>query len=252
MESDMSPSDKESTLDRSRAENTINLQESYLSSRLPFGPGDKVDVGVHNVSVSMDLEPQKWTVYAARAWAAVQCIHYKNSVKKKRRTNVLLDNVCVYMPGGSLTVIIGSSGAGKTTLLDVVGGGLPLRGRKIQGSVTFNGQPMTDRISRAYVRQEDFLIPSLTVRETLQYSADLRLPPPTTAQERREIVEQVIDELGLRGCANTMIGKGCSGGEKRRTSIGIQMLANSSILLCDEPTTGNHILVANNFSCRLG
>jgi ABC-type multidrug transport system ATPase subunit len=82
----------------------------------------------------------------------------------------------------------------------------------------------------------------LTVRETLQFAADLRLPPPTTEEERKKVVEEVILELGLKECANTRIGnhlrKGCSGGEKRRTSIGVQLLSNPSILFLDEPTTG--------------
>ena len=90
--------------------------------------------------------------------------------------------------------------------------------------------------------QQDILIPTLTVRETLRYAADLRLPSPSTKKDRYDIVEKVILELGLKECANTSIGnnvhRGCSGGEKRRTSIGVQMLANPSLLFLDEPTTG--------------
>jgi ABC-type multidrug transport system ATPase subunit len=90
--------------------------------------------------------------------------------------------------------------------------------------------------------QQDVLLPTLSVRETLQYAVDLRLPPPSTKEERSAVVEEVILELGLKECAGTRIGnnvhKGCSGGEKRRTSIGVQLLANPSVLFCDEPTTG--------------
>lgn len=90
----------------------------------------------------------------------------------------------------------------------------------------------------------------MAVRETLQYSPDLRLPPPAMREERYTIVEQVILELGLKECADTKIGadahKGCSGGEKRRTNIGAQMLANPCVLFCDEPTTGN---VSVGFAC---
>ena len=90
--------------------------------------------------------------------------------------------------------------------------------------------------------QEDALLPTLTVRETLQYAADLRLLPPISAAGRHNIVEEVILELGLKECASTRIGndaqKGCSGGEKRRTSLGVQMLANPSVLFLDEVTTG--------------
>jgi ABC-type multidrug transport system ATPase subunit/ABC-type multidrug transport system permease subunit len=111
---------------------------------------------------------------------------------------------------------------------------------KVFGSTTYNWEPSITKIPGAYVMQQDLLLPTLTVRETLQCAADLRLPNPK--RERRQIVEEVILELGLKDCANTRIGnsshKGCSGGEKRRVSIGVQMLANPSVLFLDEPTTG--------------
>ena len=92
-------------------------------------------------------------------------------------------------------------------------------------------------ILSAYVVQEDILLPTLTIRETLQYAADLRLVTPSNVAERHKIVEEVILELGLKECASTRV-KGCSGGEKRRTSLGVQMLANPSVLFLDEVTTG--------------
>ena len=113
---------------------------------------------------------------------------------------------------------------------------------QVSGATTYNGMAGMTGVRSAYVMQQDVLLPTLTVRETLQYAADLRLPPPTTADERRIIVDEVILELGLKECADTRIGndihKGCSGGEKRRTSIGVQLLANPSVLFLDEPTTG--------------
>lgn len=110
------------------------------------------------------------------------------------------------------------------------------------GTTTFNdGLPLSS-VRYAYVMQQDVLLPTLTVRETLQYSAELRLPSTFTAEERKRVVEEVILQLGLKECANTRIGdndhKGCSGGEKRRVSIGVQLLANPSVLFLDEPTTG--------------
>jgi ABC-type multidrug transport system ATPase subunit len=98
---------------------------------------------------------------------------------------------------------------------------------KTSGLTTFNGS-LELNVRHAYIMQHDCLIPSLTVRETLQYSAELRLRDTTSAEERNAIVEQTILELSLKECASTRIGtsaaKGCSGGEKRRTSIGIQVL----------------------------
>jgi ABC-type multidrug transport system ATPase subunit len=88
----------------------------------------------------------------------------------------------------------------------------------------------------------DLLLPTLTVRETLMYAASLRLSS-STSKERQHLVEEIILELGLKECANTMVGDGgsyhgCSGGERRRVSLGVQMLGNPSVLFCDEPTTG--------------
>ncbi|KAF2807683.1 P-loop containing nucleoside triphosphate hydrolase protein [Mytilinidion resinicola] len=112
----------------------------------------------------------------------------------------------------------------------------------VTGTTSFNGHHDFTSVRSAYVMQQDVLIPSLTVRETLQYSADLRLPSSVSREERRQVVEEVILELGLKEAADTRIGnhahKGCSGGEKRRTSIGVQLLANPSVLFLDEPTTG--------------
>ena len=111
------------------------------------------------------------------------------------------------------------------------------------GSTRYNGSPDLLTVTSAYVTQSDVLLPALTVRETLLYAASLRLPSSTTSQQRSQLVEEVILELGLKECANTRVGDGfrkggCSGGERRRVSIGVQMLRNPSILFLDEPTTG--------------
>lgn len=111
------------------------------------------------------------------------------------------------------------------------------------GNVRYNGSSDLLTITNAYVTQTDVLLPSLTVRETLLYAASLRLPPSTTSQQRKQLVEEIILELGLKECADTRVGDGfkkggCSGGERRRVSIGVQMLRNPSVLFLDEPTTG--------------
>ncbi|KAF2661680.1 P-loop containing nucleoside triphosphate hydrolase protein [Lophiostoma macrostomum CBS 122681] len=109
------------------------------------------------------------------------------------------------------------------------------------GRTLFNGIEDGSGVRSAYVIQQDILLPTLTVRETLTYAADLRLPS-VSKKERRDLVEEVILELSLKEAADTRIGdsqhRGCSGGEKRRTSIGVQLLSNPSLLWLDEPTTG--------------
>lgn len=164
------------------------------------------------------------------------------SEKDPQSHRTILHGVSAELPSGSLTAIIGGSGSGKTTLLNTISERVSSKKLKISGSTRFNESSDLRSVRSAYLMQEDILLPTLSVRETLQYAVDLRLPAPSTKESRRLVVERVIGELGLKDCAGTRIGnhahKGCSGGEKRRTSIGVQMLADPSILFCDEPTTG--------------
>lgn len=90
--------------------------------------------------------------------------------------------------------------------------------------------------------QEDVLLGTLTVRETLTYSAHLRLPNSMTKEEVKGIVEGTIIEVGLLDCADRQVGnwqsRGISGGEKKRLSIALEILVKPRILFLDEPTTG--------------
>ncbi|OLN97692.1 putative ABC transporter ATP-binding protein/permease [Colletotrichum chlorophyti] len=196
---------------------------------------EAVDVQIHNLAVTVDTSPS-WFDPATYPELA------KAKFKPDPSSKTLLHHVSASLQAGTLTAIIGGSGSGKTTLLNTMSERMVSARLSQGGSITFNGNEGVHHARHAYVMQQDILLPTLTVRETLQYSADLRLPPPTTAEERKRIVEEVILELGLKECANTRIGnsqhRGCSGGEKRRVSIGVQLLANPSVLFLDEPTTG--------------
>ncbi|KAF9870692.1 ABC efflux transporter [Colletotrichum karsti] len=196
---------------------------------------EAVDVQIRDLAVSVDTSPS-WFDPATYPELA------KAKFNPQQSSKTLLHHVSASLPAGTLTAIIGGSGSGKTTLLNTLSERMISARLSQGGSITFNGNEGVHNARHAYVMQQDILLPTLTVRETLQYSADLRLPPPTTAEERRRIVEEVILELGLKECANTRIGnsqhRGCSGGEKRRVSIGVQLLANPSVVFLDEPTTG--------------
>lgn len=222
--------------DTQKEVNTATLEVENAAYNLSLRAVKPVDVNVSKLSLGLDVLPPIWETSPSQVWRRLR------GQGPERTSKTVLDSVDASMPSGSLTAIIGSSGSGKTSLLNSMAGRMSLSRATVSGATTFNGNTDIESVRSAYVMQEDVLIPTLTVRETLRYSADLRLPPPTTQEERRAIVEQVILELGLKECADTRIGttahKGCSGGEKRRTSIGVQLLANPSVLFCDEPTTG--------------
>lgn len=195
---------------------------------------EPVDICVRNLGARVDVYPRNLTL------DGIQNI-IKPPPPGTEKWKTLLDNVSADFPRGTLTAIIGGSGSGKTTMLNIMSRRMMSGRLETHGTASFNGKGL-ETVRSAYVMQQDILLPTLTVRETLQYSADLRLPPPTTAEERARIVEEVISELGLKECADTRIGththKGCSGGEKRRVSVGVQLLSNPSVLWLDEPTTG--------------
>lgn len=201
---------------------------------LSLRPVDPVDVHARDLNVDIDISPSGLSAFTAS--------FRRRKSAQEQALKAILRGVTAYMPSGSLTAIIGSSGSGKTSVLNTLSKRIAAGRLKTTGDITYNGSPQISSIRSAYVMQQDVLIPTLTVRETLYYAAELRLPPPTTTEERRKIVEDVILELGLKECADTRIGnnvhKGCSGGEKRRTSLAVQMLSNPSVLFCDEVTTG--------------
>ncbi|KAF3639158.1 ABC transporter G family member 13 [Capsicum annuum] len=157
-------------------------------------------------------------------------------------TKRLLNGLSGYAEPGRIMAIIGPSGSGKSTLLDTLAGRLSAN-LVMTGSILLNGKKRRlDHGFGAYVTQEDVLMGTLTVRETIQYSAQLRLPSNMTRQEVKEIVDNVISEMGLEDCSETLIGnwhlRGISGGEKKRLSIALEIITQPQLLFLDEPTSG--------------
>uniref|UniRef100_A0A3Q3WMN5 ATP-binding cassette sub-family G member 8 n=1 Tax=Mola mola TaxID=94237 RepID=A0A3Q3WMN5_MOLML len=168
-----------------------------------------------------------------------------------------INNLSLRVHSGQMLAIIGSSGCGKTSLLDII----TCRdegGTMTSGQVLINRRPNTPHLvkkSIAHVRQDDRLLPHLTVRETLAFVAKLRLPTHFTQAQRDRRVDDVIAELRLRQCAHTRVGndyvRGVSGGERRRVSIAVQLLWNPGILILDEPTSGLDSFTAHNLVITL-
>lgn len=117
---------------------------------------------------------------------------------------------------------------------------------ELQGDLFIRGaipNPSVVRSVSSFVEQDDeHLIPTLTVRETLRYAASLRLPSWMPSQQKMQTAESVIIQLKLRDCADTLVGGhgkgGISKGEKRRVTIGVQLLTDPHLLILDEPTSG--------------
>ncbi|XP_058776767.1 ABC transporter G family member 9-like [Vicia villosa] len=164
---------------------------------------------------------------------------FQKNVKVEEKT--ILKGVNGIVEPGEMLAMLGPSGSGKTTLLTALGGRL---GGKLQGKITYNDQPFSNVIKRntGFVTQDDVLYPHLTVTETLVFTALLRLPNTLTKQAKVALAKNVIDQLGLTKCEDSIVGdthlRGVSGGERKRVSIGQELLINPSLLFLDEPTSG--------------
>ncbi|CAN6829454.1 unnamed protein product [Brassica oleracea] len=161
---------------------------------------------------------------------------------KADSVKTLLNDVSGEVCDGDVLAVLGASGAGKSTLIDALAG----RVSSLRGTVTLNGEKVLKsqllKVISAYVMQDDLLFPMLTVKETLMFASEFRLPRSLSKSKKMERVEALIDKLGLRNAADTIIGdeghRGVSGGERRRVSIGADIIHDPIVLFLDEPTSG--------------
>ncbi|XVF75444.1 hypothetical protein PTKIN_Ptkin13bG0189400 [Pterospermum kingtungense] len=159
------------------------------------------------------------------------------------RTKTLLNDISGEARDGEIMAVLGASGSGKSTLIDALANRIA-KG-SLKGNVSLNGEVLESRMLKvisAYVMQDDLLFPMLTVEETLMFAAEFRLPRTLSKSKKKMRVQALIDQLGLRNAAKTVIGdegrRGVSGGERRRVSIGTDIIHDPIILFLDEPTSG--------------
>lgn len=153
----------------------------------------------------------------------------------------ILSGVSGSVKPGQILAIMGASGAGKTSFLDI----LARKNKQgtVSGSTTVNGKNVSNTQFKrvvGFVDQEDVLLSTLTVYETVLYSALLRLPRDMSFEAKRIRTLETMHELGILGIRDSRIGesgkRSISGGEKRRVSIACELVTSPSILFLDEPT----------------
>ncbi|KAL3574964.1 hypothetical protein D5086_023065 [Populus alba] len=141
---------------------------------------------------------------------------------------------------GEVMAIMGPSGAGKSTFLDAIAG--RIAGGSLQGSVRIDGKPVgvIYYTSHSILKISDFV--QQHVFETFMFAAEVRLPPSVSRAEKKNRVHELLHQLGLTSATDTYIGnegnRGVSGGERRRVSVGTDIIHKPSLLFLDEPTSG--------------
>lgn len=203
----------------------------YLSHRqYRYGPIHLDDSDDENTKLMIDHKPA--TLY-------FENISYGLNGK------VILNDIKGIAHPGEITAIMGASGAGKTTFLDILAR-KNKRGQAV-GDFYVNGEKVTDTEFKSvvgFVDQEDTMLPTLTVHETILTSALLRLPRGMGRAAKEQRAFEVEKQLGIYHIRDSLIGseegkgRGISGGEKRRVGIACELVTSPSILFLDEPTSG--------------
>jgi len=172
-------------------------------------------------------------VEAGAAWLCAMGLTYTTPDR-----HLILDGVSFALEPSSLLAIVGPSGSGKTTLVNALTG---FR-RVSSGRVIFGGRDVYASLDdlrqrMGFVPQEDLLHAELTVRQALRYAAELRFPPDVEEHVRRQRVEELMDELAISHRADLPIAR-LSGGQRKRTSVAVELLTKPGLLFLDEPTSG--------------
>jgi ABC-type multidrug transport system ATPase subunit len=202
----------------------------HRTSRTALADGDFIGVG----GQTLQLVGDRIRVVHQRETAWFGAVDVVVEIDQHR----ILDQVGFALEPSSLLAVVGPSGSGKSTLLNALTGFRPAD----SGNVVFGGRDLYAtyddvRLRMGLVPQSDILHTQLTVHQALRYAAELRFPRDVTREAREHRVEAVIEELRLTDRADTRIDR-LSGGQRKRVSVGCELLTEPALLFLDEPTSG--------------
>ena len=216
--------------------NGTRVNGSRVTGKRLLRPGDEIAVGVF--TLAYDGARISVKAHAEGAPLAANAVSKKILPKGTLQPLLLLDNVSLLVPHGELVCIVGASGSGKSTLMNILSG----RKRPTSGSVRLGEYDVhssfdTLKQGMAYVPQADMLHEVLTLRQALNFVADLRLPRDLSSAAKDQIVTDAASSVGLEHRLDQKIGM-LSGGQKKRASLATEILSRPNLLFLDEVTSG--------------
>ncbi len=210
----------------------------FVINSTSLQPGAQVRIGPYRFVFTGD----ELTQYDEAKSVRIDALNLRESVPVgtivSRERKILLDDISLTILPGSFVAVVGASGSGKTTLLNALNGQCPAD----QGVVLYNGQDFYHHTASfgsmfGYVPQDDIIHKNLTVERALYYSARMRLPSDYSHRQIWERVEQVLDDIEMMPQRHQLISQ-LSGGQRKRVSIGVELLADPPLFFLDEPTSG--------------
>ena len=216
------------------------LGSVWCLNHIRFATGGSLG-GIEDTAKDSD-EKEESTLEMKGATITFKNINYLVQASTTKEKLHLLKDISGYFPAGKMTALMGSSGAGKTTLMDVLS--LRKASGEVTGDVRINGHPQESNSFRrmtGYVEQFDVQSPQLTVRETVEFSAKMRLDESIPIEEKIKFVDHVLAMLELDNIGGFIVGSdtgGLSFEQKKRLSIAVELASNPQAIFLDEPTSG--------------
>jgi ABC-type multidrug transport system ATPase subunit len=193
--------------------------------------GDEIRIGPYKLI----FESTQLTQYDESNYIRIDALNLK---KYGNNHTTLLNNISLSIAPRKFVAIVGGSGAGKSMLIGALSGLQPAH----EGKVLYNGQDYYRNLAAfntqlGYVPQDDIVHRDLTVERALYYAAKMRLPNDFTQEQLQQRIEEVLEDVEMAGRRKLLIRK-LSGGQRKRVSIALELLANPCLFYLDEPTSG--------------
>jgi len=210
--------------------NHVYVNAQRVNSQL-LKPGDEIRIGPFKLTYTGTQLTQQDESHSIR-------IDALDLIKTGTKQVILLNDISLVIPPRKFVALVGGSGAGKSTLMDALNGLRPAQ----KGLVLYNGQDYYRHLAAfstqlGYVPQDDIIHRDLSVERALHYAAKLRLPDDFTNAQIKQRIDEVLADVDMKKQRQMLVSR-LSGGQRKRVSIALELLANPSVFFLDEPTSG--------------